>query len=278
MSQSPENTSKPLAFNGYHRKQTAEPDWFLCQVGRGTPGGEYLRRFWQPVAYVSELGDVPLRVFARSAKTWSPFATRAAASAFASCIARIATRPWNTASSKEKACAAVITVGFLMSMSMVLEIPGEPAVRAIAPRGKPGCLSHACLWRHPLHLYGAAEDVPVFPLYDRFNLPGIKLVPGPRWALDCNWIQIKENAVDPHHTQILHVIPQLRGMDHFSNEFGNFPELTWTETPGGVMYVAARRVGENVWLRSARFSAPISTPSARFSKAVMNASRRACPS
>ena len=62
MSQSPEDASKSLAFNGYHRKQTAEPDWFLCQVGRRTPGGEYLRRFWHPLAYVDELGDVPLRV------------------------------------------------------------------------------------------------------------------------------------------------------------------------------------------------------------------------
>ena len=52
----------PLAFNGYHRQQTAEPDWYLCQVGRGTPVGEYLRRFWHPVAYLSELGDVPLRI------------------------------------------------------------------------------------------------------------------------------------------------------------------------------------------------------------------------
>src|SRR5512135_432229 len=62
MPESSDSAPKRLAFNGYHRKQTAEPDWFLCRVGRGTPGGEYLRRFWQPVAYASELGDVPLRV------------------------------------------------------------------------------------------------------------------------------------------------------------------------------------------------------------------------
>ena len=61
---------------------------------------------------------------------------------------------------------------------------------------------------------------------------------------------MKENAVDPHHTHFLHVIPQLRGMDHFANEFGNFPEMTWAETPGGIAYFAARRVGDNVWVRS----------------------------
>ena len=50
------------SYVGYYRKQSAEPDRFLCETGRGTPGGEYLRRFWHPVAYESELQEVPLRV------------------------------------------------------------------------------------------------------------------------------------------------------------------------------------------------------------------------
>ena len=53
---------RKLAFNGYHRRQTAEPDLDLCQVGRGTAAGEYHRRFWQPICYLSELGEVPLRI------------------------------------------------------------------------------------------------------------------------------------------------------------------------------------------------------------------------
>ena len=52
---------RPLAYNGYYRKQTAEPDLSLLEVGRGTPGGEYQRRFWHPICYVRELGEVPLR-------------------------------------------------------------------------------------------------------------------------------------------------------------------------------------------------------------------------
>ena len=42
--------------------KTTATDMHLCAVGRGTPGGEYLRRFWHPVAYLSELGELPLRV------------------------------------------------------------------------------------------------------------------------------------------------------------------------------------------------------------------------
>ena len=66
---------------------------------------------------------------------------------------------------------------------------------------------------------GPPDRIPVFPMYDRLTLPGLKIVPGIRFKQDCNWMQIKENPVDPAHTNILHAIPQLRGMDHFAPEF-----------------------------------------------------------
>jgi phenylpropionate dioxygenase-like ring-hydroxylating dioxygenase large terminal subunit len=250
MSPPSDNAPKSLAFNGYHRQQTAEPDWFLCQVGRGTPGGEYLRRFWQPVAYVSELEDVPLRVRALG-EDLVAFRDKSGRIGVLHlhCSHRNASLEFGIIEGKGLRCCYH---GRLFDIDgTILEIPGEPAFERYRGEVSQGA--------YPTHVFGGIlfiymgppEDIPVFPVYDRFNLPGIKLVPGLRWPLHCNWIQIKENAVDPHHTQILHVIPQLRGMDHFSNEFSNFPELTWTETPGGVMYLAARRVGENVWLRSA---------------------------
>jgi phenylpropionate dioxygenase-like ring-hydroxylating dioxygenase large terminal subunit len=49
-------------FTGYYKKDSPGPNLHLTQVRRGTPSGEYLRRFWMPVAYLSELGKVPLRV------------------------------------------------------------------------------------------------------------------------------------------------------------------------------------------------------------------------
>jgi len=250
MSDDKENAQTRLAFNGYHRKQTAEPDWLLCQVGRGTPGGEYLRRFWQPVAYVSELQEVPLRVRALG-EDLVAFRDKSGGIGVLHlhCCHRNASLEYGIIEGKGLRCCYH---GRLFDIDgTIIEIPGEPAAARLSQEASQGA--------YPTHVFagilfiymGPPEDQPVFPLYDRFTLPGVKLVPGTRWALDCNWIQIKENAVDPLHTQILHVIPQLRGMNHFANEFGNFPELTWAETPGGVMYLASRRVGENVWLRSA---------------------------
>jgi 5,5'-dehydrodivanillate O-demethylase len=34
---------------------TAEKNRTLTQVGKGTPGGELLRRYWHPIAAVDEL-------------------------------------------------------------------------------------------------------------------------------------------------------------------------------------------------------------------------------
>ena len=52
--------------------------------------------------------------------------------------------------------------------------------------------------------------------------------------------------MDPAHTAFLHTI--VSGAV-FTNEFGVLPELEFVETPVGMIYVATRRVGTNVWAR-----------------------------
>src|SRR6202453_616676 len=106
---------------------------------------------------------------------------------------------------------------------------------------------------------GPSDRIPAFPVLDRFDLPGVTDIPGLRNNIDCNWLQIKENAVDPHHTATLHMIPQLRGADdkaRFANEFGVSPELVWVETPNGCIYLGVRKVDDNVWVRSAEIVYP----------------------
>jgi hypothetical protein len=44
--------SRPLRYRGYHANKAPQPDRYIAAVGPGTPGGEYQRRFWHPVAYV----------------------------------------------------------------------------------------------------------------------------------------------------------------------------------------------------------------------------------
>lgn len=53
---------KHLGYAGYAMKFEAAPDRAITQTTRGTPGGEYLRRFWLPVLYEYELGEFRKRI------------------------------------------------------------------------------------------------------------------------------------------------------------------------------------------------------------------------
>jgi hypothetical protein len=50
------------AYSAYYHRGKPPVDDELTRVGPGTPCGEYLRRFWQPVVVSSELGNVPKRI------------------------------------------------------------------------------------------------------------------------------------------------------------------------------------------------------------------------
>ena len=47
------------AYSAYYQREEPTPDAELTQTGAGTPLGEYMRRFWQPVCLSSQLTDVP---------------------------------------------------------------------------------------------------------------------------------------------------------------------------------------------------------------------------
>ena len=71
--------------------------------------------------------------------------------------------------------------------------------------------------------------------------------------LPCNWLQIKDNSMDPVHTSFLHAISS--GYQ-FTEAFGALAELDWEETPYGMIYIATRRIGDLVWVRVCDFMAP----------------------
>jgi hypothetical protein len=128
----------------------------------------------------------------------------------------------------------------------ILETPGEPAESTLKDR-----LYHGA---YPTHEYngivfaylGPPDRQPPLPIYDSFSRPGYRLIPGRKYFYPCNWLQILENAMDPAHTAFLHTI--VSGAV-FTNEFGVLPELDFVETPVGMIYIATRRVGDNVWAR-----------------------------
>lgn len=50
--------AKPRRFAGYHQPGDRPPEDETARVGRGTPCGEYMRRFWHPVIMSSQIGEL----------------------------------------------------------------------------------------------------------------------------------------------------------------------------------------------------------------------------
>ena len=48
------------AYGGYLKQETPSENVELTHVEKGSPAGELLRRYWQPIALTSEVGEVPL--------------------------------------------------------------------------------------------------------------------------------------------------------------------------------------------------------------------------
>jgi hypothetical protein len=78
-------------------------------------------------------------------------------------------------------------------------------------------------------------------------------MPAGEFALPCNWLQVKDNSMDPVHTAFLHA---LSSGYQFTPAFGVVPELDWLTTGAGMVYIATRRVSDLVWVRVCDFMPP----------------------
>ena len=221
----------------------------LTRVGPGTPGGEYLRRFWHPIAFTADLADVPvrLRVLGEDLALFKDKSGRIGLLAL-NCSHRGTSLEFGIIQDRGIMCCYH---GWVFDVNgRILETPGEPADSTLKDR----------LWHgaYPIHEFkglvfaymGPADLCPPFPVYDSYELDNYRLEPWGGNVLPCNWIQVKENAMDPVHTAFLHSI-------NFTESFGVIPDLDFRETPLGMMYVGVRRIDQNVWVRSTEMIMPI---------------------
>lgn len=233
-----------LAYSGYTTGNQGVPDREITETARGTPGGEYLRRFWQPVAYLREIEERPLKVRILGEEL-VVFRDKSGAVGVLHlhCQHRGTSLEYGRIEARGIRCCyhgRVFDVD-----GTILEMPGEPAAERLMKEFKQGA--------YPTHVFagivfaymGPLALKPPFPRYDKFEVPGMRLAPGPRLPFACNWVQIKENSMDPAHTAILHAWEGI-----FAAEFGKFPQITWSETPVGMLYAASRRVDDKIWVRS----------------------------
>ncbi len=242
-------TKNPVhTYGAYNSPRNLTEDADLTHVGRGTPGGELLRRYWQPIAYTQELTDLPkkIRVLGEDLVLF-----RTGSGEFGlieqRCAHRGASMEYGVIGHDGITCAYH---GFKYGTDGTILATG-----AGAPLQHSGKL---CLGAYPLHVFhdlifaylGPPDKKPPFPMLDIYEDPNIEIEPGIERACinECNWLQIHENAMDPVHTAYLHVLTTgtQRG---FSDELGVVPNLQWNQTEHGMYYAATRRVGDLVWVR-----------------------------
>ena len=233
-------------YSGYHHRQVPSEDTELTHVGPDTPCGEYMRRFWQPICYSDDVKDLPLRVKILGEEL---VAFRDGSGAVGllelHCPHRGTSLEFGLVGEKGIRCCYH---GWLFDVDgTILETPGEPANSTLKDR-----LFHGAYPTHETHglvfaYLGPPEQLPAFPTYDSFIRPGYRIIPGQKYFYPCNWLQILENTMDAVHTAFLHTI--VSGAV-FTDEFGVLPELEFAETPVGIIYIATRRVGDNIWSRS----------------------------
>jgi phenylpropionate dioxygenase-like ring-hydroxylating dioxygenase large terminal subunit len=241
------------AYSAYDYRAVPPEDAELTHVGPGTPCGEYFRRFWQPVALASELKDLPLRrkIMGEDLVIFRDKRGRVGVLQL-HCSHRGTSLEYGLVSECGIRCCYH---GWLFDVDgTILETPGEPPESTFKDR-----LFHGA---YPTHEYrglifaylGPTDRRPEFPIYDTYDLPGYDLVPARNvTVLPCNWLQLKENSMDPVHTAFLHTI--VSGCQ-FTEAFGDVGVMEWQETPIGSIYIHTRRVGELVWVHMNDYISP----------------------
>jgi len=240
------------AYSAYHHRERPAEDEELTRVGPGTPCGEYLRRFWQPIVLGSELGELPrrLRILGEDLVA---FRDKSGAIGLLElhCPHRGTSLEFGLIADRGIRCCYH---GWLFGCDgTIIETPGEPADSTLKDR-----LFHGA---YPVHEYaglvfaymGPPQTRPPFPVLDTYDLPGYRLVARAPTLWACNWLQVKENSMDPAHLAFLHTLP---GSEGFTDDFKELGEWDWMETPVGMVYIDTRRQGDRVWVRVADFILP----------------------
>jgi nitrite reductase/ring-hydroxylating ferredoxin subunit len=239
-------------FDGYHRRAVPAPDPVMTQVGPGTPGGEYLRRFWQPVAFARDIAETPLRVriLGEDLVVFRDGSGRVGL-LHLHCAHRGTSLEFGVPQERGLRCCYH---GWVFDVDgQCLQTPGEPAGSRLHERVCQGAYPTLEFTGLIFAYLGPPDRRPAFPLYDSFEVEGHRLMPAAKFTLPCNWLQVKDNSMDPVHTAFLHA---LSSGYQFTEAFGAVPELDWALTEAGMVYIATRRVGDLVWVRVCDYMPP----------------------
>ena len=240
-------------FVGYHQALVPEPDEELTQVGRGTPGGEYLRRFWHPVAMSSEVVDradggtegvpVPVRILGEDLVLFRN-RRRELGLLHRHCSHRGTSLEYGKVTEHGIQCC--YHGWHFAPDGTILDTPGLPESNKIRHTVRHGAYP-VREYRGLIFTYmGPPAEMPEFPRPEIYEYPETEYA-AHCFHFSCNWLQVHENCCDPFHATWLHT---RHSGAQFVEAWGAYPVQRWRETPSGMMTETTRRSGENMWFDS----------------------------
>ncbi len=236
---------------------TAEENALLTQTGPGTPGGAFMRRYWQPAALSSELGADPIyaRLLSEDFVLFRD-ANGAPSMLDLHCTHRKADLSYGRVENGTLRC---LYHGWRFGGDgTCLEQPGEPAESTYRARIKqpayPARDAGGIIWAY----LGPGEPPPL-P-----DLPWL-VAPGENsWATkllhECNYLQGNEGNVDPQHLSFLHRTFEFDGpprQSHLLTSIDAAPQIDVEETTFGLRLYAIRDTGDGEkYVRVSNFIMP----------------------
>jgi len=180
---------------------TVEQNEELTRVGAGTPMGNLLRRYWYPIAFEQDFDARPSKTVRLLGEDWTLYKTPSGRYGIIAerCPHRRASLSYGVVHEDGIRCGYH---GWRFALDgRCLEQPAESdnsnfrdRVRAKAGRAQP---LGGMVW-----VYVGPDPAPELPRFDVYVLDGIRDIG--YTTLPCNWLQIMENSVDPHHVEWLH--------------------------------------------------------------------------
>lgn len=226
----------------------------LTEVGRGTPMGELMRRYWHPVGLAADACSTPraIRVLGEDLILFRDLQGRPGL-VHPHCAHRGSSLFYGRV---EQAGIRCCYHGWLFDVQgHCLEQPCEPdggrARDKVRQPWYPVAERYGMVWAY----MGPPDRKPALPRYEALeNLEPDEFIEaddssigggGPR-IIPCNWLQHYENLVDPFHVVVLH--GNFSGTQ-FVEQMAVMPEVTWDRAELGVKVISLRRLPEGKTLR-----------------------------
>jgi tert-butyl alcohol monooxygenase / tert-amyl alcohol desaturase len=255
--------AKVMKYGGYYAPTAGSVDAEITRTGRGTPLGEYMRRFWHPVCLSDDLRDVPLaiRILGEDLVAFRDMSGDIGVLA-RKCAHRGASLEYGIIAEHGIRCSYH---GWQYAVDGTLvDAPAEPKStrlkETVCQGAYPAFEQHGLVFAY----MGPPEEQPTVPLYEPLVFPKDNHIVAFSNFLPCNWLQVHENIADQAHAVFLHsgmtIDPNAKPGEgaQLNASFGQMPTLEWYEIGEGrgMVFVAGRRIGQRIWIRINDLSLP----------------------